>query len=294
MVVTSKDKAPHVFVPYVGSKFRHVEKVFLPLVPEHNLFVEVFGGSGSFIFNKPRSKDEILNDYAADIYNLFHVVAYRYHSFIELLSRLPLHSRRLFKEFKDHPFPFDSYEDIDYEIYSAVRTFLMQWNSFSGNGRMSNPTWSSKGRYKSCRREKTRSIRTLETLQFFHSRLSSVTLEQQDCCKLIDKYNYPDTFLYLDPPYLELEDYYGDVDISLHMRLFESLEKTESKWMLSYNNHPVIKKLYADYDVREVELWYTAALQNNSKGELLILNYDPDKVKLAYEYKQPEITSFFN
>ena len=284
-------KAPHTFFPYIGSKFRHVDK-FIPLIPRHDLYIEVFGGSAALLFNKPYSHHEILNDINGDLVNLYWVVAFRYNDFIELLSRMPLHSRGFFYKLKEHPLPFSCFNDVDYELYRAVRTFLMLWNSFSGNGLLSNSSFSPKGRMGGTRREKTASIQSLETLQYFHCRLRSVTLEQLDFAELISKYNESDVFLYCDPPYLDMEHYYTLEEDNLHMKLFETLRGFKGKWMLSYNNNAIIKELYSDFHVFEIKLWYTAAFQNNAAKELLILNYDPTQTKMAYNGGQKRLTDF--
>ncbi|MHA1416535.1 MAG: DNA adenine methylase [Candidatus Heimdallarchaeaceae archaeon] len=288
-----KTQAPHSFFPYIGNKHRHIKK-FLSLVPKHDLFIELFGGSGSFIFNKPPSHHEIYNDINGDLTNLFWVTAFRYSQFLDILTRLPLHSRGIFKKFKSIDCLKSNFDiDIDIELFRAVRTFYMLWNSFSGNGLLSNASFSAKGQQGSTRRGKTTSLDSLNTLQYFHARLQEgqVCIEQQDFSKLLEKYNYEDVFVYADPPYFELEQYYAAPDNSLHMRLFNKLKDFKGYWMLSYNDVDFIRNLYGDYTILEVKLFYTAALKNNSSLELLILNYNPEEVELAF-VKNSKLTDF--
>lgn len=51
-----KDKL--VFFPYVGGKFFMLD-VILKLIPKHEVYVEVFGGSAKVLLNKPLSPIEI-------------------------------------------------------------------------------------------------------------------------------------------------------------------------------------------------------------------------------------------
>lgn len=58
---------------YVGGKNRLVNTI-LPLIPEHKAYVEVFGGSGQLLFQKPESQVEVFNDLSDDIYIFFRVL----------------------------------------------------------------------------------------------------------------------------------------------------------------------------------------------------------------------------
>jgi DNA adenine methylase len=61
------------FIPYIGGKFNLLNKL-ISLIPEHETYVEVFGGVGSLLLNKPPSKVEVFNDIDGDLINLFLVV----------------------------------------------------------------------------------------------------------------------------------------------------------------------------------------------------------------------------
>jgi DNA adenine methylase len=56
-----------------GSKGLLMPKI-VPLLPKHDHFISVFGGSGAEILRKPRSKLETFNDLNRDITNLFAVL----------------------------------------------------------------------------------------------------------------------------------------------------------------------------------------------------------------------------
>jgi DNA adenine methylase len=63
--------------PYYGGKYYMVNEI-LSLMPMHNCYVEVFGGSGKVLLNKPVSKVEVFNDVDNNIYNLFKVLRDNY------------------------------------------------------------------------------------------------------------------------------------------------------------------------------------------------------------------------
>lgn len=83
-------------------------------------------------------------------------------------------------------------------------------------------------------------------------------------------------FLYLDPPYVEKEDFYGsykDKAVFDHHNLASLLHKTKSKWIMSYGDHPLIRELYKDYPIIEPRWHYTIRTNSDtSSQELLILN----------------------
>nr|WP_285631672.1 DNA adenine methylase [Actinoallomurus iriomotensis] len=89
--------------------------------------------------------------------------------------------------------------------------------------------------------------------------------------------------VYLDPPYVEKapELYEWSFESNQHEALATALADADGfQWLLSYDDSPVIRNLYADragYRLRTVEYRYTAAgsAVRKSKSELLVSNY-PD------------------
>ena len=53
------------FFPYIGGKY-NLLRALLPLIPQHHIYVEVFGGATSLLFNKPPSPFEVHNDVDSD------------------------------------------------------------------------------------------------------------------------------------------------------------------------------------------------------------------------------------
>jgi DNA adenine methylase len=81
-----------------------------------------------------------------------------------------------------------------------------------------------------------------------------------DFAELID--DNPDVFLYLDPPYYKrgpvLYRYFMTHED--HVRLAERLRLTFNRWVLSYDDHPVIRELYSWAEFKELYITYTAGL----------------------------------
>ncbi len=113
------------------------------------------------------------------------------------------------------------------------------------------------------------------------ARLQNVVIENRDFEKLIQQYDRPESFFYLDPPYYATEDYYEDVGFTKadHVRLAETLYDIQGKFLLSYNDCPEIRELYAhDGIIIEGITRLSNIAQRYEAGkqyaELLISNYD--------------------
>ncbi len=87
---------------------------------------------------------------------------------------------------------------------------------------------------------------------------------------------HADKFLYLDPPYANGERLYGHKgdmhDGFDHERLASHLKKRDG-WILSYNDHPVVRHLYREYaDKIHTPSWQYGMSTDKTSNELLIIN----------------------
>ena len=88
-------------------------------------------------------------------------------------------------------------------------------------------------------------------------KLSKITsFETLDFEEIILKYDSPDTFIYLDPPYFSLDDigndtgkrasWYGTKDEfgqEQHIKLLNLLKTLKSRWALSYYYFPILEEM---------------------------------------------------
>ena len=67
--ITGDERVVPVF-GYAGNKTYIADKI-IQYFPEHTCYVELFFGSGSIFFNKPRAKYNVLNDMNDNVANVY-------------------------------------------------------------------------------------------------------------------------------------------------------------------------------------------------------------------------------
>ena len=115
-------------------------------------------------------------------------------------------------------------------------------------------------------------------------RLQGVMLERLNYDVFIARYDKPTTFFYIDPPYWDCETMYGkgifakaDFDT-----LATQLRAIKGKFLLSINDTPEIREIFAGFELKEVGLTYSLCrLGGTAARELLIANYPINTVEAA-------------
>ena len=122
-------------------------------------------------------------------------------------------------------------------------------------------------------------VTTLEPmLEDLHARLSGVVIECLDWADFLARYDSPDTLFYLGPPYWGCEgDYgrglFGPDDFA---GMAEALTSLKGRFLMSINDRPEIRSLFASFRLQPVEICYTIGKKPTSRGkrgELLIGNF---------------------
>lgn len=107
-------------------------------------------------------------------------------------------------------------------------------------------------------------------------RLRKVKIEHRDFEPLIRTYDRADALIYCDPPYVDTEQYY-DAPFSRaeHERLAAVLASVKGRFLLSYNDDPYIRQLYAGCTIEGVVRGNYLAAQGNKTPykEIIIRNF---------------------
>ncbi len=251
------------FMSYLGGKSLLASKI-IPKIPEHACYCEVFAGAAWMLFKKEESQVEIINDINTDLVTLYRVVKHHLDEFVRYLKWI-LVARDEFARFK-----MEEPESLT-DIQRAVRFYYLLRSGYGG--KVKNPTIN----INTTRRSGFNLLRLEEELSEVHLRLSRVYIENKPYQKLIERYDKPHTFFYLDPPYHGYEDYYGDGIFSRDdfMVLRAMLASIQGKFIMSINNTPEIRKIFGQFNIETVATTYTAAGGNKRVPvrELLISNY---------------------
>jgi Site-specific DNA methylase len=263
----------HSFFPYIGGKFRLADKI-IELMPKHDVYIEVFGGSGKVLLNKPPSKIEIYNDYNKQLANLFYVVAMKFDEFIEKINRV-IYSREIFYQFREElkNAKIEKLGDVD----MAVKTYYLLHISFSGDMQacsFSLSTVNNKAKI---------FFRGLDKLYAIQERLKNVVIESLDFRDILKKYkDKENAFLYVDPPYYGVSYYNSNFTEKDHIDLLSLLKTAKAKWMLSGYANDLYDEMLKDFHRIELPVVKHAyGVTRNSKGkdkpkavEVLWANYE--------------------
>lgn len=255
----------------------------------------MFGGSGSVLLGNPNPPPfEVYNDFDKNLVNLFHCMKYRTMALLRELRFCNLNSREdhdaLRKFFMTEQFadpyleeelqltevmlPAPVAQDMqelrkrlagDYDVRRAAMYLKLLRYSYASRG-------------KSFAGQPYNIQKIFRLIQEAGVRLQDVVIENQDFETLIRHYDRPDALFYCDPPYYSTEDMYeANFGWSDHVRLRDTLESIQGKFLLSYNDCPEIRALYAGFSMFDFSRTHSMA-QRYDPGkefqELLIGNYD--------------------
>lgn len=268
---------------YPGAKARLAPWIIEHL-PEHNTYVEVFGGSAAVLVHKPESINEVYNDKDDDLVEFFEVLRDRRDELLDWLRHTP-YSRSLYNEFAD---AYHADERAADPVERAGRFWYLVQAGFNGDltKRNSFSTSTSARGYPSDSQARNYH-RSRERLETFARRFNAVTIECLDWREVIDRYDSATTAFYVDPPYpsVRSEGYYPHHDID-HAALVERLAEIDGEAVISYGELPE----YPDeWVLRERTVTSTLSRANGEDKdcpERLLLTFDPSEAPLFQAAQQ--------
>jgi DNA adenine methylase len=115
-----------------------------------------------------------------------------------------------------------------------------------------------------------------------------VQLESWPYEKVLERFDRPATFFYLDPPYVGVDFYEFNLTDDDFRLLAERLKALKGKFLLSINDHPVARKAFASFNLRELPVSYTLAPSVPTMRELVFANYELPQEAVAAAMDQGE------
>jgi DNA adenine methylase len=246
------------FLCRAGTKKDIADKL-ISMFPKHEIYVEPFIGGGAVFFKKEPSKYEVINDLDKGIIDTYKTIK----KIKKFNFRKDLNTIKKIEDFYKQPIKTDA-DYLTHQKINYCNAFSGQlvdhYKTVSGIYRPSNP------------------YSTLQNIEEYKQRLKNVKIYNQSYEKIINKFDGPDTFFYLDPPYMDAKLIYkhGTFD---YEELFNILKNIKGTFLLSINDDPYIRKLFRPFYMKKILI--KSKTGPNSKGigskgdrkELLISNY---------------------
>jgi DNA adenine methylase len=270
------------FIKWAGGKTQLL-KQFQDLFPKdiYRYFEPMVGSGAVFFFVEKKYKPNfsMISDINDDLINLYINVRDDPEDLITLLKEHKLNHkknpkkyyykmRELFNKTKD---PLDK---------SALLLYLNK-TCYNGlyrvnlKGEFNVPF----GRYKNPAILQEKKLRTASKL------MKNVEIKKMSFLKILD-FTQKDDFIYFDPPYYPLsktssftnyqKNSFLDKEQKKLSDIFRKLDKKQCKIMLSNSEHPFIRELYKEFDIKTVRAKRMISCNNKGRGvikELIIRNY---------------------
>jgi len=263
------------------------------LMPRHNCYVEVFGGSGAVLFGKEPSKVEVYNDINGWLVNLYRIIRERPQELIDRLEMIP-YSR------SEYSRALDIYKKsqhgleggIDDPVEKAALFFMLIKQAFNSS---IGGTWA----YSLVASRASSWRNAMDLIMPAHLRLRGVTIEELTWKSLFERYDSKETLWYLDPPYVHITRDDGATDAyeyefsnEEHTNLCWECSQLEGMVILSGYHNDLYQSILVEelgWDYKEIDvtcfssyvpgkdkpkrtevLWYNPAVSDNTSQ--LVLN----------------------
>jgi DNA adenine methylase len=237
----------------IGSK-KPIVKDILKLIPDHKVYIEPFIGSGAVFFSLPDyNTKKIINDLDKRLIDGYKI----------LKKGVNIPENYLENKSLDELNNIHKKETTEKDKLLSV---LLDCNTFSSKSGINNKIYKT-----STHKSK------LNNLDEYKDVLKNVTILNQDYKKVIDKYDSPSSFFYLDPPYENSENLYKHGSFNF-VELADKLKNIKGMFLLSINDSKDIRELFKGFNIKQIKVRGGAGenkvgLGTGVRNELLISNY---------------------
>jgi DNA adenine methylase len=220
-------------ISYYGGKQLMVNDI-LPLIPLHVMYTECFIGGAAIYFAKQPSKIEVINDLNKEVVNFYQVLKSDFENLREKVDKT-IHSRETHQDtlvVYQNPHLFSELE--------RAYAFWVQTTMTYGSSPGSTFAFSKTKKNATPIKIDNKKHSFLPELQH---RLEHTTIECDDAIKVIKRYDTPDAFHYVDPPYYNADmGHYGGYTEAHFINLLDALSKIKGKFLLSSYPSDILSK----------------------------------------------------
>lgn len=245
-------------------------KHIIPLIPLHRIYTEAFCGGAAVLFAKHPAEAEVINDINMELTNFYWVLKLHYGDLKSEIDRT-IHSRDVHAH-ASHVLAYSHFFDPVKRAWAVWALSKMSFASmldgsfgYDFGGAMP---------------KKLRNAKDDFTEQL-SMRLDRVTIESRDALDVICTYDSPETFHFVDPPYINSDcGHYEGTFGMLQMELLLSvLEGVKGSFMLTMFPLDLIEKFSNrnGWTIHRVERTISASKQSRRKQEeWIVCNYTPE------------------
>lgn len=231
------------FIPWIGGKRRLADRL-IRLFPPHTCYCEPFAGAAAVFFAKPPADVEVLNDVNGELINLYRVVQHHLEEFVRQF-KWALSIRQVFKWAQ-----LQSPATLT-DIQRAARFYYLQVNAFGA--KLEGQTFGTAATAP----PGLNLLRLEEQLSGAHLRLASVYVENLPWAECLERYDRPETFFYLDPPYWQTEGYGVPFGFGEYHAIAAALRRIRGHAIVSVNDHPDMRRVFEAFPLESVDITYT-------------------------------------
>jgi DNA adenine methylase len=244
-------------ISYIGGKAR-IGNWIEPFIPKDiETYVEGFSGMFWVFFNMdlksyPNLKTVVYNDYNRLNANLFKCSLQCDRMWEELakypcqqvgVEETPPEYTEMFKTYQKEVFNDDLVIGDEPNFDIAAKYVYVLTQVFSGSKPETSNYTDYKGKYR------CKVLIFMDKLKHpeYRAHLEKITfVENLDFQDVVEKYDSPTTYFYMDPPYYMTENYYSNHIFSreTHIRLANTLKKIKGKFSLSYYEFPQLTEWF--------------------------------------------------
>ena len=274
---TSNIRAPF---PWYGGK-AYYAKWIISHFPDHQVYIEPFGGAANVLLRKRPSEVEVFNDLDDRITNFFAVIRDPESlASLERLAYLTPYSRTQFAELVEMPEPTEPVE-------RAWWFFVLCRQARGGLGmsKLTPATWSTSLRPRRQMPEGiSKYLSAIEGLTDVVERFRHTVIESLPATDIVEKYGKSsDVFFYCDPPYVpktrskgQASTYHEEMSFEDHEALLSTLKGCSSRVMVSGYPSELYERELSGWSRESIEVKEKLANSGGLREEVIWMNWSND------------------
>ena len=268
---------------YPGSKWRIVDKL-VELIPPHHTYLEPYLGSGAVFFRKAPSDIETINDLDWDVVNLFQCIREDSEKLARLIMTTP-YSRQMY----DDAFKSDPIMEVLSEGNRFLKACQFLVRCWQGHGFRSNGYkvgWKNDVQGRERMYALWNWYRLPEWVIEIAERLRRVQIECSPAIELMERYDYENVFMYLDPPYLlgtrcgKQKQYKHEMSDEDHEEMLQKAITSKAKIMISGYASEMYDDMLAGWRRKEFR---SHAEMGSKRTEVVWMNYESGQMELRLD-----------